>query len=53
MDLEYAMGDGFEQAMGITLGYSDFGKYFEDDQLFNGFIDNFGTASGTGFGGGG
>jgi len=37
-DLEYSMGDGFEQAMGMTLGYGDFGKYFDDDQFFGGFF---------------
>lgn len=50
MDLEYTMGDGFEQALGITMGYGDFGKYFEDDQFFGGFMDTFGS-SGFGLGG--
>ena len=30
MDLVYTMGDGFEQAMGMTLGAGDFGAYFND-----------------------
>lgn len=53
MDLEYSMGDGFEQAMGMTLGYGDFmGKYFEDDQFFGGYVDQLGGV-GMGFGHGG
>lgn len=51
MDLEYTMGDGFEQALGITMGYGDLGRYFEDDQFFGGFMDTIG-GSGFGFGGG-
>jgi hypothetical protein len=30
-DFDFSIGDGFEQAMGITLGDGDFGKYFQDD----------------------
>lgn len=30
-DFDFAIGDGFEQAMGITLGDGDFEKYFQDD----------------------
>lgn len=30
-DFDFAIGDGFEQAMGITLGDGDLGKYFQDD----------------------
>jgi hypothetical protein len=33
-DFDFAIGDGFEQAMGITLGDGDFGKYFQDDVSF-------------------
>jgi hypothetical protein len=33
-DFDFAVGDGFEQAMGITLGDGDFGKYFQDDVSF-------------------
>jgi hypothetical protein len=45
MDLEYTMGDGFEQAMGMTLGDGDFGKYFTDDNFFASIMD---TVGGTG-----
>jgi hypothetical protein len=34
MDFEWSMDDGFEQAMGMTLGEGDFGKYFQDDVGF-------------------
>lgn len=47
-ELEYSMGDGFEQAMGMTLGYGDFGKYFDDDHIFGGFFDSIG-GPGMGF----
>lgn len=30
-DFDFNMGDGFEQAMGMTLGDGDFGRYFQDD----------------------
>jgi hypothetical protein len=30
-DFDFAVGDGFEQAMGLTLGEGDFQKYFSDD----------------------
>jgi hypothetical protein len=45
MDLEYTMGDGFEQAMGMTLGDGDLGKYFSDDHFFASIMD---TVGGTG-----
>lgn len=46
MDLGYAMGDGFEQAMGMTLGAGDFGNYFSDDTFFNSILDSVGGGSG-------
>jgi hypothetical protein len=33
-DFDFSIGDGFEQAMGITLGDGDLGKYFQDDVSF-------------------
>ena len=42
MDLGYSMGDGFEQAMGMTLGVGDFGSYFSDDTLFGNLMDSVG-----------
>jgi len=42
MDLEYTIGDGFEQAMGITLTGGDFGNYFSDDTFFGGFMGSLG-----------
>lgn len=41
IDLGYAMGDGFEQAMGMTLGVGDFGTYFGDD-IFGSLMDSVG-----------
>ncbi|RDW73985.1 hypothetical protein BP5796_07427 [Coleophoma crateriformis] len=41
MDLEYSLGDGFEQAMGMTLG-NDFDKYFSGDAFFGGIMDTVG-----------
>ena len=50
MDLGYTMGDGFEQAMGMTLGVGDFGgNYLSDDMFFNSLLDSVG--GGTGFDG--
>ncbi|KAM3086771.1 hypothetical protein ACMFMG_000895 [Clarireedia jacksonii] len=37
MDLGFAMGDGFEQAMGITFGVGDIGNYFGED-IFGQFM---------------
>jgi hypothetical protein len=39
-DLSYNMGDGFEQAMGMTLGVGEFGSYFSDDTFFSGFMNS-------------
>lgn len=47
MDIGFAMGDGFEQAMGITFGVSDIGNYFGED-IFGQFMGS----SVPGFGGG-
>lgn len=46
MDLGYTMGDGFEQAMGMTLGVGDFGNYFGDDTFFNSLMDSVGGGPG-------
>jgi hypothetical protein len=43
MDLGYTMGDGFEQAMGMTLGVGDFGNYFSDDTFFGSLMDSVGA----------
>ncbi|ESZ92377.1 hypothetical protein SBOR_7232 [Sclerotinia borealis F-4128] len=44
MDLGFAMGDGFEQAMGITFGVGDIGSYFGEDifgQFMGGSVPGF------------
>lgn len=46
MDLGYTMGDGFEQAMGMTLGVGDFGNYFSDDAFFGSIMDSVGGGPG-------
>jgi hypothetical protein len=47
MDLGYSMGDGFEQAMGMTLGgVGDFGTYFNDDTFFGSLMDSVGGGPG-------
>jgi len=43
MDAAYTMGDGFEQAMGMTLGGNDFGAYFNDDPFFGSLMDSVGA----------
>jgi hypothetical protein len=45
MDLGYTMGDGLEQAMGMTIGVGSFGEYFSDDTFFNGLMDSVGSVS--------
>jgi len=42
MDLGYNMGDGFEQAMGMTLGVGDFGNFFANDESFYAGLDGAG-----------
>jgi len=42
MDFGYTMGDGLEQAMGLTLGVD----YFGDDAFFNGLMDSVGAPPG-------
>jgi hypothetical protein len=43
----YAMGDGFEQAMGMTLGFGEFGgTYFSDEAFFN-IMDSVGGNGGV------
>ncbi|CZR62804.1 related to cercosporin resistance protein [Phialocephala subalpina] len=39
MDLGYTMGDGFEQAIGITLEVGDFGNIFSNDAFFGSIMD--------------
>lgn len=47
MEFGYAMGDGFEQAMGMTLGLGDFGgTYFNDDTFFGNVMDSVGGNAG-------
>jgi hypothetical protein len=47
MDLGYAMGDGFEQAIGMTLGVGDYGGLFNSDDSFLGnLLDSVGATSG-------
>jgi len=41
MDISYTIGDGFEQAMGMTLGGNDFGAYINDDPFFGSLMDSF------------
>lgn len=49
MEFGYAMGDGFEQAMGMTLGLGEFGgTYFNDEAFFN-IMDSVGGNGGTAF----
>jgi hypothetical protein len=40
MDLSYTMGDGLEQAMGMTIGAGSFGEYFSND--IYGIVDSVG-----------
>jgi len=46
MELSYSMGDGFEQAIGLTLGVGDFGTYFSDDTFFGSLMDSVGGGPG-------
>jgi len=46
MDLSYSMGDGFEQAIGLTLGVGDFATYFSDDTFFGSLMDSVGGGPG-------
>ncbi|KAJ5032426.1 uncharacterized protein L3040_009031 [Drepanopeziza brunnea f. sp. 'multigermtubi'] len=38
MDFNYSMGDGLEQAMGMTLGVGEYSIYFGDNSFMNGFM---------------
>ena len=50
MEFGYAMGDGFEQAMGMTLGFGDFGeRYFSDDAFLGTIMDSVGGNGGAAF----
>lgn len=47
-EFNYMIGDGFEQAMGMTLGgVSDFGQYISDDTFFGSLMEN--VPGGPGF----
>jgi hypothetical protein len=46
MDLGYTMGDGFEQAMNMTLGLGDFANYFSDDTFVESLIGSVGGVPG-------
>ncbi|RFU25659.1 hypothetical protein B7463_g10687, partial [Scytalidium lignicola] len=41
MNVEFTMGDGFEQAIGMTLGGGDFGTYY-NDLFFGNITDSIG-----------
>jgi hypothetical protein len=49
LDLGYSMGDGLEQAMGMTLGMGEFGTYFSDDTFFGTLMDSVGGGGGAGY----
>jgi len=40
MDFDFAVGEGFEQAMGMTLGDGGFGSYFSDDSFLGAMMDS-------------
>jgi hypothetical protein len=40
MDFDFAVGEGFEQAMGMTLGDGGFGGYFSDDYFLGAMMDS-------------
>jgi hypothetical protein len=51
MELNYMVGDGFEQAMGMTLGgVGDFSTYFGEDAFFGSLMDSAGGGNAS-FGG--
>jgi hypothetical protein len=43
VDYDFNIGDGFEQAMGMTLGDGEFGQYFGDDAIFGAMMDSLGA----------
>lgn len=49
MDFGYTMGDGFEQALGMTLGVGDYAGYFGDDVFFGNLMDTMGGGMADGF----
>ncbi|KAI9743128.1 MAG: hypothetical protein M1818_003423 [Claussenomyces sp. TS43310] len=49
MEYDVNLGDEFEQAMGMTLGDGDFGKYFGDEAFFGAMIGSFGSGPLEGF----
>ncbi|CAL3962220.1 unnamed protein product [Diplocarpon coronariae] len=42
LDLGYSMGDGLEQAMGMTLGVGDYDNLFVENRFFGGFLGDLG-----------
>jgi len=38
-EFNFTMGDGFEQAMGMTFDNAEIGKYFSDDAFFGAVMD--------------
>lgn len=47
MDIDFAMGDGFEQAMGMTFGFGDFSNYYSDEPFLVNMADSMGGGFGT------
>jgi len=45
-DLDFAIPEGFEQAMGMTLGEGGFANYFSDDYFLGSLMDSFPTGAG-------
>lgn len=43
VDYDINIGDGFEQAIGMTLGDGEFGQYFGDDAFFGAMMGSLGT----------
>lgn len=41
-DFDFAIGEGFEQAMGMTLGEGGFASYFPDDNFWGAMMDTVG-----------
>ncbi|KAH6709383.1 hypothetical protein DL95DRAFT_355382 [Leptodontidium sp. 2 PMI_412] len=55
MDFGYSMGDGLEQAMGMTLGVGEYGNFYGDNNFFGGLMGDMGDnigGQGGGFDGG-
>ncbi len=48
MDFSYQLGDGLEQAMGMTLGVGEYSTYFGDNNFFGGLMGDIGDNIGQG-----